>query len=437
MKKYYFLLFILYFIDYGQAIANPVKERIIFSENIFDSKKETFRKGFLFIINGIITKISENYQKKESDVILDFSKKFIIPGLIDAHTHLFLIDSSFDKNFPKELIENSHQDLTKRKNLGKKRAKAYLNGGFTSVRDLGNAGNFLAKSLSEENKDFTKNIPRIFYSGPGLCVLKCQFHQDASTNQVNKEYRIINDKTNIDNLITTYKKMGVTQLKIYLDNIPSIGFMGKDLFTKIMNSAQKHKLKIAAHAIDSKSIDLAIKFQIHSLEHGYDLNKDHFLTRNHRNIIFVPTDLSISEQIKVIKQELGSNQALVKSKIEEYFLSRRKRLKLAHDNFMPIAFGSDYYFPVANLQKDYISNIRSSIYLFKQFGFSNKDILKFLTVNGAKALNENRIGSIEKNHFADFLILNDNPLLNINAIENINSVFLNGMKVKILQTPKD
>ena len=429
MFRYILLFIVITFPTYRTAIAALGQRHILFSKNVYDSKAESFKKAYLLVKDGVILSIQNNYQKKKDDVYYDYSSQYIIPGLIDAHTHLFLTDNSYDKDFPIELIKNSKQDPKERKSLGKNRAMAYLKGGFTTVRDLGNSGYFLAKSLSEQSRSLKNKIPRIFFSGPGLCVLKCQFHHHASDYLVNKEYKVINEKTDIDKVINFYKEMKVSQIKIYLDNIPSTGFMGEKLLEKILASVKKFDLKVAAHAIDTESIKLAMKYKIHTLEHGYDLNSNHFSNFYQKNTILVPTDLGIPEQLSVLKNQIHFKKERVKQQINDYIRKRGGRLVLAKENSMRIAFGSDFYFPVKEIENDFIVSIRNSIYLFKKFGFSNKEILRFLTTNAAKALSTNKIGSIVKNNFADFLILNKNPINDIKAIEDINSIFLNGERI--------
>lgn len=418
----YFFLFLL-FVNCSQfKLGN--KKTVIYSENIYSSSQGFLKEKYIHILDGKIVKLTSNYKRSGNEDFYNFKDNYILPGYIDSHTHLFLVDHSYDKNFPNELIKMTQMNNEKRFNLGKKNANSYLRNGFTSIRDLGNSGYFLDYKLS---KEFAKaKTPRIYYTGPGICIKKCQFDDSAHHDQVSKEYTVIDENTDLDKIIEVYLDKEVKFLKIYLDNIPGLGQISEELFRKIVEKARNYGLKIVGHAISNESINLAIKYNIHSIEHGYDLKE--ITVKNKVDTIFIPTDLGIRDQAKIFFKG-GVKKENLEYKLRSHYKQRYNRIDKLQKHGLIMAFGSDYYFPVNEKNQNYIDGIWEAIFLLKRYNISNIEIIRSLTLYGARALNDPLVGDIKENNFADFVILSKNPIENIKNINTVQTIFLNGRKI--------
>lgn len=422
---------ILIFLWSCQSIpSNP--RVILHSSKIYSAEKGFLAQSFIIINkkSGKILDLSDSYTPQKNDEYYDFKDQVILPGFIDAHTHLFLTDKSFDKDFGAELIEQSLASLHVRENLAIKRAKALLRSGFTSVKDLGNSGMFYDEKLSSKFKD-SADLPRIFFSGPGICILNCQFGESAKKEDVLKEYFSIQNfneaKVAIDKVVS--KKAHF--LKVYADNIPAQGQMSDELFGQIVNYANSNNIKVAVHAISSEAVEMSSRYKIHSIEHASEINKKALQNIKLNNILITPTDLGFEEQIKVIKAQGIQEREKIKSEYLYHYNRHKKRVQDLLVNNISISFGSDFYFPVKNVKRDYMNSIWNGVKNFEKYGLEIPQIVSILTLGGAKAIGKSKeLGDIKKNYIADLVVLKSNKLTKVKDLTSVDTVFKNGQRVE-------
>jgi imidazolonepropionase-like amidohydrolase len=151
MRLNTFVILTLIFLLFSGCFSNStqVKKRLVVkSKHIYSNLKGFIAPQYIIIEDSKIIALTNNYKPQAHDVLKDFSDYYVFPGLIDAHTHLFLTDNSLDADFPGELLKNLGMNELKRVEVAQRRAKAYLKGGFVALRDLGNSGRYLDRDLS-------------------------------------------------------------------------------------------------------------------------------------------------------------------------------------------------------------------------------------------------------------------------------------------------
>ena len=132
---------------------------------LFDSENEKILYDYIIKIeDNRITEVGENITIPTNAKTIDLSEYTVLPGLIDGHTHLMTLDNLNDETpmADKLLFEGDALRVLR----GSKRAKSWLENGFTTVRDLGDSGAFLDVALKRAINEGTVDGPRMFVSGP-------------------------------------------------------------------------------------------------------------------------------------------------------------------------------------------------------------------------------------------------------------------------------
>ena len=221
------LLFLPHFI-FGQENKNT----LIKAGSMFNSETGTFQPDIaVFISGGKIQNVKpfkdvSAKEKKEYELI-DLSKYTLLPGLIDAHTHLLNKETLISGNNFSGLDMMKTLTMTGdayRAIYGTVRAKAYLEAGITAVQDLGNSGQFDDIALRRAITEGLVDGPRMRCAGPGLSSEGGQMpdviykHRDI----VNDEYRIVKGTADATQAVRENITQGADVIKIYSNNTPNV-----------------------------------------------------------------------------------------------------------------------------------------------------------------------------------------------------------------------
>lgn len=151
--KYLWILF--YFILYTNLTfaQSDEKSEITFIKagKLFDSENGKILTDYIIKIeNNQINEVGKNISVPENAKIIDLTEYTVLPGLIDGHTHLMTLDDLKDKHpmADKLLFEGDALRVLR----GSKRARSWLESGFTTIRDLGDSGYFLDVALKRAIK---------------------------------------------------------------------------------------------------------------------------------------------------------------------------------------------------------------------------------------------------------------------------------------------
>ena len=173
-----------------QAKQGNEHSLILRSKQYYDVKTSSYiTDKDIVISSGIITAIVPRIKSiGNNQTLIDLGDINLFPGLIDMHAHLFLFDQTNNGDFQKALRKSTEMKNPIRLQKFKRRAKSYLSHGFTSVRDLGNSGQFL--DVIQRQKEKTNNLfsPRLFVSGQGICTQACQFPIKTPAKEISQEY---------------------------------------------------------------------------------------------------------------------------------------------------------------------------------------------------------------------------------------------------------
>src|SRR5215471_8047531 len=167
---------------------------LIRAGRLFDSEQGIFHPARDIIVKGnLIEEVGENLPVPKDARVVDLRSYTILPGLIDAHTHLLYLEDPRN-GLSMEGIKSLTMEGTPLRALhGAARARTFLMAGITTVRDLGNSGRFGDVALRAAINDGSLEGPRMYVSGPGLSAEGGQFPglQLDYRRIAEEEYRII------------------------------------------------------------------------------------------------------------------------------------------------------------------------------------------------------------------------------------------------------
>jgi imidazolonepropionase-like amidohydrolase len=388
------------------------------------------KKSFILIEKGIITGISSHEPLAKSQEPLakgqqqsslrhckkvDLTSFLVAPGMIDGHTHLLFTDRSYGRDFSKEIETFAAVSDKRRLEEAGAHALSMLEAGFTSVRDLGNSGQFLDLELREQIRTGQTSGPRIFGSGPGIAVREAQFSPGTPKKMVAREYKTISSATQASAIVDSLKKRGVDLVKAYADNDPNPHTMPLGTLSALTREAAKVGLPVAVHATNESSVKAAIAARAHSIEHAYEISDESLKKMAEVGSILVPTDLGHSTCRVLSVKAPESKPASCEN--ETKTLGRRLKSALSHG--VVIAFGSDAYLELQKNHQDRGPVALDSLTSYVEAGLSPLETLRAATWGGARLLRREDLGTIRAGASADIIAFAQDPL---QKFENIRTV---------------
>ena len=414
--------------------AQETNKVLIRAGKMFNSETGVFMNDMALLIEGKKIKVVKPYkeisekEKKEFELI-DLSKYAILPGLIDAHTHLLnkealIPDNKFSGLDMMKVL--TMQGDAYRAIYGSVRAKAYLEAGITSVQDLGNSGQYADIALRKAINEGLVIGPRMRCAGRGLSSEGGQMpdviykHRDI----VEDEYRIIKGKDDAIQAVRENITQGADVIKIYSNNTPNVTALSIEEMQAIVREAHRYDIRVTAHATDNQAVYNAVISGVDGIEHGYEVEDSTLALMAKKGVVLIPTDgdsLTFSQYGKLI----APNDKSVEKNILEYRKYLGSRLLRAVKKGVTIVAGSDDY---VDFKLPYAIPSKRTLIGYFESGMSIPEILKSATIHGAGQLNwKDKIGVLKEGFLADIIAVDFDLDKNINAIMNVHFVMKDGV----------
>jgi imidazolonepropionase-like amidohydrolase len=368
---------------------------------LYDSQQKTFLKDQKILIeNGIIKNISPNIKKAAGVKFIDLSQCTATPGLIDMHTHLLLHQKQSDDG----MIIASKVPASERIKQGLNFAKENLEVGLTTVRDLGNSGQYLDIALKKELAKGNALGPTMFVSGPILSPPGGQFGKMAPADSfvINQEYRVIKGADDARLAVLEHIKQEVDVIKVCMNTDNRM--LTPDEIATIVKTAHENNRPVTAHATFDKSAKTAVLAGVNGIEHGYDLSDSTLILMAQRGTYLVPTDVT-KEQAKILVEGIGMKGKEAEDYAKGFLDGVHDRLRRAVSKGVTILSGSDFYNDIKGLPRG--KGAVGVILAYHEAGIPVNEVLQYATYNAAKALGvSDMIGNIKKGMKADIVFFN-------------------------------
>jgi imidazolonepropionase-like amidohydrolase len=423
-------LFFLPSLLYAQQSGNY----LIKTGKLFDSEAGIFKTGMYILvkqahIEAIKSEKELTSEEKKNHQLIDLSNYAVLPGLIDAHTHLLFKEEVHpNMDFSALSLEKTltMQGDAYRAIYGAVRAKSYLYAGITAVQDLGNSGKFADVALKKAIEDGLVEGPRMRTAGQGLSSEGGQLPGliYKHRNIVDDEYRIIKSADDAIQAVRENINQGADVIKMYADNIPNITALSVNEMKAIVTEAHRYGVRVTAHATSNQSIHDAIIAGADGIEHGYNVADSTLALMAKRKVILVPTDGDSAIWTRFYHLSDPDNKDVAKD-VESYQKFLTSRLQRAIKQGVIIAAGSDDYLDLKMTNAE--SSKRTLIGYFES-GATIPQILQFATINASRQLNWSKeIGILKKGYMADIIAVDLNIDTKINAVLNVQFVMKDGI----------
>jgi len=443
--------------------AKKQAKTYIINANIVDVENQKILNGLTVVIEGNRIVFVGELQAPPNANVIDAKGKYLMPGMVDAHVHFFqsgglytrpdIIDLRNDYAYQKE-IKWSHDNF-------EDQLRRYIQNGITTVVDVGSANNFLKQKHDFADKSYA---PQIYMAGPLLTsVLPDEFKGLEKNDEPFILFKTPKQAAQMVREQLVYKP---DLIKIWyvteLGNHKSAAENARNLLPCVIamiNEAHKNKLKVAVHATERFTAQLAVQAGADYLVHGVDdeIIKDDFvrlLKKNHT--ILCPTlmvddgyentfgqtlqfssyeiaksnpfqlgslfdlkHLPDSEKIKLYKKKSIS----IKAKTNTRDSVRMVNVAKLANAGITIVTGTD----AGNIGTLHATSYFTELKLMQQSGMGNWQAIQASTTNGAKILNkENDFGTISAGKLANMILLKGNPIADISNLQKIQLVINRG-----------
>lgn len=369
--------------------------------------------------------------KQKTDSVIDLSNYFVLPGLIDCHTHVLLQGDITSEDYDVQVLKESIPYRTLR---ASKSAHQSLLNGFTTIRDLGTEGAGYA------DVDIKKAIIKGVIPGPRMFVSTLAINTTGHYPLSEKEYawelklpKGLQEITGADEgrrVVREQIAHGADWIKIYADRgyykLPTGEYKSIPNFTKeeieaIADETIKSRKKLAAHAVTPDGIIYAINAGAKSIEHGFGMNDECMQLMVKKNVFWCPT-IYVNDYVAEGRAKAGSiiNKLFTETEPAVFKKAMSYGVKIAYGTDIG---GYDWYEPQTK-DFDY----------FIQYGMSPLQAIQTATINGAELLDQvGLIGELMPGAFADIIAVKEDPLTNIKVLGNVKWVMKDG---KVYKTEK-
>jgi imidazolonepropionase-like amidohydrolase len=350
--------------------------------------------------------------------VIDLGDRTLLPGLIDAHVHLFLHPGN-------EGLQTVEESVPERTILAVLAAKADLMAGFTAERDMGTEGAGSADTAVRNAIDHgLVPGPRLRISGNAVDILGG--HEDAigynPAQHVLPNATWANNAAELVTVIRNQFKEGADFIKIYetgRDAMRDGKFSTRYQYTEselrvAVEEAARVGKRVAVHATGEPGTLYAARAGVSSVDHAFQLSEETMRLMREKQIFAVPT-FTVFEYFADHPQSPAEAEVL-RSMLE--FHGHEFRAQLAAG--VPVAMGSDVGpFPHGTQAREFV--------LMVKYGMSTLAALQAGTLNGARLLGwPDQIGVLKRGYFADIVAVPGDPLQDIGALEKVAFVMKGG-----------
>jgi imidazolonepropionase-like amidohydrolase len=390
------------------------------ADRVFDARAGAWADGTVVLVeDGVITGLAAS--APEGLPVLELPGTSLLPGLIDAHTHVLLRSSWNERELARQMVEE---------NPGHRAASAMqamaisLRHGFTTIRDLGSEGSgYMDLGLRDAAREGLVPGPRMLVAGPAI--------RSLGRYPLPGYPRSMTFPVGIDSCtgpvacretVRTEITYGIDCLKIYTsegfnppaddDGYPD----GPLVWTEeevhaLVDEAHRQHIRVAAHSLTLSGARLAVEAGVDSLEHGFGVSPELAAEMAARGTAFVPTLL-------VTREHLAHGSTMPDS------------VRAAHDRSfvncleagVRIVLGTD----VGGFEWTRVHQAEE-FGLMTALGLSNADALRAATVWAAELLGlDETIGVIEPGAVADLVAVAGDPLADIDCLQQTRLVIQGG-----------
>ncbi len=408
-------------LSFAQETASP--PIVLHAARLLDvDSGKMLAPGEILVRGERIAAVGSKVEHPADARVIDLGDTTLLPGLIDAHVHLFLHPGG-------EAEQTFNESVAERTIRATLAARDDLLAGFTAERDMGTEGAGAADTAVRDAIDRGAIPgPRLRISGNAIDILGG--HEDAIG--LNPDQHALPNATqanSADELVAAIRgqvKLGADFIKIYetgkdriSDGVFSTPYQfGEDELRAAVREAARTGRRVAVHATGEPGAGYAARAGVASIDHGYQLSADTMKLMHEHGIFAVPT-FTVLEYFAAHAATPAAAERY--SAIQAYHVAQFKLQLAAH---VPIALGSDVGpFPHGTQAREFA--------LLVQYGMTPLAAIQAGTINAAKLLDwEHDTGRLAAGYYADIVAVPGDPLADIATLQHVAFVMKGGTIVR-------
>ena len=407
----------------AQGDGAPAHATVLHAARLLDIKNgKLVTPGEILVQGNRIVEAGAQVTRPAGAGVIDLGDRTLMPGLIDAHVHLFLHPGAED-------LQTVEESVPQRTIMATLNARDDLMAGFTAERDMGTEGAGSADTAVRDAINAERIPgPRLRISGNAINILGG--HEDAiGYNPAQHVLPNADYANSVGELIAVMReqyKEGADFTKIYetgtdtvRDGKPVTPYQYTEAeLAAAVQEAARVGAHVAVHATGEPGALFAAQAGVVSIDHANHLDDETIRLMREKQIFAVPT-LTIFEYF-ADHAEAPEKAALPRQIFELKVQDFRKQVAAR----VPMAVGSDVGpFPHGTQAREFV--------LMAKYGMSPLAVLQADLINGARLLGwEGQIGALEPGYFADIVAVSGNPLEDLRTLENVSFVMKDGVIYK-------
>ena len=352
------------------------------------------------------------------DEVSDMHGRFVMPGIMNAHTHITSIPTYWWNDGKEQRHSDSREFNTM---FAVRNMEDAINHGITYIRNVGAAYDIDIEVKKMQEKGWIKG-PKVMTSGKAFSITGGHGSGGGyEVDGVDDGQKGVRQamKNGVDNI-----KMMVTGGVLKNGETPDdIQFTSEEAKTAVIEAHHKGKTA-AAHAQGNAGVKEAVEAGFDTIEHAFDIDDETIEMMKAHGTVIVPT---MNAMYAIYKYGENTVPDWAREKvivnIKKHFASITKAVQSG----IPIAMGTDAGTPYNGFRNE--SAYEMELYVEKA-GMTPAQAIDSATINCARAMHvDDEYGQIAAGNYADFISMQENPIDDISVIQHDKDVYQNGTKV--------
>src|SRR5436305_827321 len=433
-RPYYLAVIVI--LLFSALAADAADQSIVLkAARMFDGKsKSLIPNGVVLVQGDKIVDVGSAVTIPSDAKVIDLGDMTLSPGFIDAHTHLTL---DFSGNFNEKRLKELQTNVSEMTLMAIPYARATLEAGFTTVRDLGSrfvsSPEFVDVALRNAINHGITPGPHMLVATKGVGATGGHFDSTGGyrdklfgrepepsegiadgPDEIRKAVRF--EVKNGANVIKAAVSGGVLSLA---DEVDTPQFTPAEM-AALVDESHRLRKKVAVHCHGDQAAREAIEAGVDSIEHG-SFMKPETLTRMKNKGVFLTPTLMATEWIM---SKLENYPPALQAKAKAAAAARSDMFRNAVKLGVRISFGTDAaVFPHGQNAKEFK--------LMVDLGMTPTDALKSATASDAELFGiAQKTGALEKGKLADIIAMPGDPLTDITATERVFFVMKEGKIIR-------
>jgi imidazolonepropionase-like amidohydrolase len=407
----------------GVAYAQGEGDTYLKAGKLFDGRSDRLIENVAILIRGKkIVQLGKDLPVPPGAQVIDLGDRVVMPGLIDAHTHIVLHAGDYDAQILRETPEYRAIYATKN-------GSRTLEAGVTTIRDLGNEGaGFADIALRDAIAQGIVPGPRIIAAiRPVTSTGGYRLTGYSPYNTLPPLSSAADGPAEVRKEVRRLIEEGADVIKIYMESYEkrqlrtdilsgALNYSQEEL-NALVEEAHRAGARVAAHTYSDEAARMAVTAGVDSIEHGLYLREETFRLMAQKGIYYVPTLLvyELWRDAKIFGAISPENKIKLTNTVREHTATFQRALRTP----VRIAFGTDTFeLPGTNAQE---------LELMVRYGMRPLDALRSATSTAADLLGLlDLVGTIEPGKSADIIAFTGNPLEDIRVVQHVTFVMKEG-----------